>query len=458
MSTWHDATRLTRLLEAAHRAARGKKTQPAVARFLMDAERECLALQRALRRPLDHPKAWWPSPAKQFLIRDPKPRRISVAPFKDRVVHHTICDVVEPVLERYSIHHSYACWRGKGQHRALRQCQRFARRATWAFKGDISGFFASIPRGRLLSLLKRRGIDPVTYGWLARVIGGPRPGLTVDQGRGLPIGALTSQHLANFYMGRLDHWLTDDLGFGKYLRYMDDFVVFGSRDQLVALRERLRRFLPEELGLRLNEAQSRLQPVRDGISFLGFRVFPSLIRVSAERWRRFRRRQSGLEAAYARGELDDETLGQALSSQYSHLQHFDTYELRRRHLQRMAVRRGRGRQRVQPGHPWRLVEEQPAERAGCQPQQERALQPQRQPGVSRRELNARAAGSFEGLTAGPVGATSRSGPLCPGIDQTLVPCPEAAEVSSAIRRGTEPNAPGGGTSGVAAGPLLRGGS
>lgn len=95
------ATELPALLGATQRAALGKRRRPEVARFLMDAERECLRLQRALRAPPDSPAAWRPSPACSFGIRDPKPRLITALPFVDRVVHHALCAVIEPRLVRH---------------------------------------------------------------------------------------------------------------------------------------------------------------------------------------------------------------------------------------------------------------------------------------------------------------------------------------------------------------------
>lgn len=441
---WHEATRLEAFVAATRRAARGKAELPEVARFLMDTESACLELQQVLRLPVDHPDAWWPAPTRSFRIHDPKPRTITVAPFPDRVVHHVLCAVLEPRFERYAIHHTYACRRGKGQQKALRQCQRFARSEPWVLKADITSYFASIPHDRLLDLVRRRVQDRDVCDRVERALAGSRPGIWATRGRGLPIGALTSQHLANLYLGLLDHWLTDDLGFGRTMRYMDDFLVFGNRSELRSLLPRLRQFLTDRLGLRLNEHHSRIQPVRDGIPFLGLRVFPSLIRVSADRWRRFRARERELEREFARGDIGEEAFAEALTSLYSHLEAFDTYELRREYRRRYEASRGRGRASLQPGEPRRLLEEQPAERARGEPQQGRALQAQRQPGVSRSELDT--TGSRGARGAGPVGSASRSAPLCPGIDQTSIPCS-----GKALRSGTEPPRPGGGASRVAAG-------
>ena len=113
MTRLEQATTLDELLTATRRAALGKIGKPGVARFLMDAERECLRLQRAMRLPIDHPDAFWPGPVRTFRIRDPKPRAITVVPFRDRVVHHALCAAFAADLERFAIHHSYACRQGR---------------------------------------------------------------------------------------------------------------------------------------------------------------------------------------------------------------------------------------------------------------------------------------------------------------------------------------------------------
>lgn len=422
MSRLHDATTLEQLLGAARRAARGKGSRGDVARFLMDAEHECLRLQDELRQPLDHARSYWPGAVRTFCIRDPKPRLITVVPFRDRVVHHALCAAFEHDLERYQIFHSYACRHHKGQLRALHQAQRFCQAAPWVLKCDVSAYFASIPHDRLLVLFERRVRDAEIVSRVARVVAGPAPGTPRASGMGLPIGSLTSQHLANLYLARLDHYLTDDLGFGAYLRYMDDFLVFGDRQQLRRLRDQITTFLSHELALRLNPRGTRLVPIADGVSFLGFRVFPHLIRVASDRWRRFRSRHESIEVALADGSLTEAEAGQSLQSQFAHIAAFDTYLARRHHLQALDERKGRSRTWPEPGPPWRLVEERPAERAGRQPQQERAVQPERQRRVSRGELKPGVCEEWRVPRTGPVGTISRSRSLRPGLDQTPALC------------------------------------
>ncbi len=118
---------------AAYRAARkGKRKKPSVAAFEFNQEEELLRLQEELQT-----KTYQPGPYVSFYIHDPKKRLISAAPFRDRVVHHALCRVIEPIFEARFIHDSYANRVGKGTHRALDRCQQFARRYR---RNDNNGF------------------------------------------------------------------------------------------------------------------------------------------------------------------------------------------------------------------------------------------------------------------------------------------------------------------------------
>ena len=382
------ATSFASLLRATHRAAEGKRQQPEVARFLMDAERECLRLERALRRPPEHPEAWQPAPCRQFVIHDPKRRMISVVPFGDRVVHHALCGELLPFLERYAIHDSYACREGKGQHAALQRAKGFARanREGWAFKGDVAAYFASIPHDRLMEQIRKRVPDAALCEWLERIV----RAYPVTEGRGLPIGTLTSQHLANLYLGALDHRIKDDLGVRHYLRYMDDFVAMGQRADMVRLREQCEEYLTDRLGLALNLRTTQLVRVADGVPMLGMRVYPGMIRVSRQRWRRFKQKQRMIDRALEEGAMSEEEAAAAVSSQYAHLQMFDTHRLRCNHLARLTEvgsGSGVGRRRLPACESWRVLEQRREEGPRREPQQGRARQPQPERGVSSSELS-----------------------------------------------------------------------
>lgn len=121
-SVWETIVSFDNLCSAAIAAARGKRTVRGVARFMERLEPEVLQLQRELRS-----DSYRPGASTTFVVHDPKTREITAAPFRDRVVHHALIDPLEPWLDRRMIAHSYACRRGRGQHRALGRATRLLR-------------------------------------------------------------------------------------------------------------------------------------------------------------------------------------------------------------------------------------------------------------------------------------------------------------------------------------------
>ena len=232
------------LVEAARMALRGRKRINA-ARFYFHLETELIQLEDELRS-----GAYRPLPYRVFEIFEPKRRVISAADIRDRVVHHAICRILEPIFERRAISDSFACRRGKGSQAAAQRVQDLMRRDEWFLKCDISQYFASIDHQRLQGLLRRIIRDRQLLALLDQIIEAPLPGL--PPGRGLPIGNLTSQHFANLYLGELDHFIKERLRVGGYVRYMDDFLLFGAtRDGLREQHDQIRNFLDQHLGLAL---------------------------------------------------------------------------------------------------------------------------------------------------------------------------------------------------------------
>jgi retron-type reverse transcriptase len=133
---WEGLISFENLLEAARKAQRGKRGRPNVEAFHFNLEAELWRLHDELAA-----HTYRPGPYRTFMIREPKPRQISAAPYRDRVVHHALCNVLEPIFERTFIFDSYACRRGKGSHAAVRRCQAFARRYRYAWKADVQKFF-----------------------------------------------------------------------------------------------------------------------------------------------------------------------------------------------------------------------------------------------------------------------------------------------------------------------------
>jgi len=319
---WPRVTSLPNLLTATRRAARGKRRQHHVARFLAEREPRLLALRRELLA-----ETYRPGPMSSFVIEDPKRRLICVAPFRDRVVHHAVIDVLEPVFDRRMIHATFACRRGKGTHAALDHVQGLARRHQWFLKMDVAQFFASVPHAVVKQTVARMVKDPAVLRLLGRIVAAG--GREDEPGRGLPIGNLTSQWLANLVLGAIDRRV-QTLRVGGYGRYMDDFVLLDDdRERLRAARGEIERWLAE-LGLRAKPQATMLARTRDGLPFLGFVLFPAVRRVRPRNRRRVVRRWKARLWQWRRGQLDEEALADAVRSMMAHLEHGTTRGWRRR--------------------------------------------------------------------------------------------------------------------------------
>ncbi|MGD8846761.1 MAG: reverse transcriptase domain-containing protein [Desulfobacteraceae bacterium] len=315
--------RFDNLVRAADKAAMGKRQKPAVARFLFNLEPELLRLQEDLEN-----GTYQPGRYVVFEIRDPKKRRICAAPFRDRVVHHAICNILEHFFEKRLIFDTYACRTGKGVHAAIDRAHQFARSHSYYLKCDIRRYFENIDHKKLKALL-RRFIKDCRLLALLDIIVDHSPPYT-EPGRGLPIGNLTSQHFANLYLGELDHYAKEQVRLRGYIRYMDDLLLFaGNKPALHEAALEIKRFTRDKLGLIVKEKSICLAPVTEGIPFLGVRIFPSTVRLNHRSLRRFRRKMKAAEEEYLNGKIDADQLAAVVASLFGHLCQADTLHLRR---------------------------------------------------------------------------------------------------------------------------------
>jgi retron-type reverse transcriptase len=286
------------LLAAAQRAQCGKRYRDDVLVFNFRRDENLHVLRAALRD-----GSWRPQGHRHFLIFEPKRRWISAAPYPDRVVHHAVCQVIGPELERRLI---FDCWAnrvGKGTHRAVLRNQQLAARFPFALKMDIRRYFPSVDHAILKAQLRRVFKDPALLSLLDAIVDAaevPEPAIEYFPGdtlftpferpRGLPIGNLTSQLWANTYLNDFDHWVHQQLRAPAYLRFVDDFIVLGqSRGELTERLAAIGEYLLS-LRLRLHERKCVVRRTLEGVPFLGYVVWPDRIRVRGETVRRYRRR------------------------------------------------------------------------------------------------------------------------------------------------------------------------
>jgi RNA-directed DNA polymerase len=324
---------------AYRRARRGKRSRVPAADFERVQDDELLALQDELRT-----HTYCPGAYHSFHIHEPKRRLISAAPFRDRVVHHALCRVIEPIWERRFIDDSYANRVGQGTHRALDRCQEFSRRYRHVLQCDIRQFFPSVDHAILRQELARLIRDEEVL-WLSDQIFASGEGVLSEEyamayfpgddlfaaqrPRGLPIGNLTSQFWANIYLNQFDHFIRRELKCPAYLRYVDDFLLFSDdKRQLWDWKRSIIGRLAT-LRLTLHEEQAQVFPTCTGIPFLGFRIFPSYRMVKRRKVVLFRRRLRSLLEEYTHGRLPVEKLDASIKGWVNHVRYGNTWGLRR---------------------------------------------------------------------------------------------------------------------------------
>ena len=339
------------LLLAYRKAAKGKRGHANVAEFERHLEDNLLQIQRELSD-----FSYQPGEYTSFYIHEPKKRLISAAPFRDRVVHHALCNCIEPLFERSFIADSYANRIGKGTHRAIDRAQGFSRHYRYFLQCDVKQFFPSIDLIILENILAGKIHDPRVL-WLCRqvihsgvgVLSGEYemtwfPGDTLfaaNRLRGLPIGNLTSQFWANCYLSGFDHFVTRHIRPGGYLRFVDDVLLFDDDksalwDDLAALQEFLAR-----LRLSIHPGAHPI-PVTDGIPFLGFVIFPSKRRLKRRKRLYYQKKLRKLLSQYAAGELSFDQVTASVQGWVNHIRYANTVGLRKSMLGRLKIPRREG--------------------------------------------------------------------------------------------------------------------
>ncbi len=326
------------LLLAYRKASKGKRGHANVAAFEYRLEDNLLALHAELQD-----QTYRPGGYVSFYIHEPKRRLISAAPFRDRVVHHALCNLTEPIFERSFIADSYANRVGKGTHRALDRCQHFTRRHAYVLQCDIRQFFPAIDHAVLRATLARKIDDPRVL-WLADQILASGAGVLHEQydmvyfpgddllaachPRGLPIGNLTSQFWANCYLNPFDHFIKRELRCKAYLRYVDDFLLFADDKPILwawygAIQARLAR-----LRLALHPG-AHPRPVSEGVPFLGFVIYPDRRRLKRRKGVHYARKLRRLANAYAAGQLSLDDLNASVQGWVNHVRFGNTVGLRK---------------------------------------------------------------------------------------------------------------------------------
>jgi len=300
------------------KAARGKRMTRAVRVFTKDLDTHL----EDVRCRLAGTNPQW-GQYRTFRISEPKERTISAASFPERVMHHALMNILEPVFERHLIDHSYACRKGKGTHAAVRYAGRATTSGRSFAKLDMKKYFDSIDHVILKTLLRRLCKDAHVLFLLDGII----DSYETLPGKGLPIGNLTSQYFANYYLSCLDHYILEHLHPIAYVRYMDDCVLWAKSSEAIRqMVAAVRTWTEERLHLTLKEPVCG--PVEIGVPFLGFLVKPDGVFLAAKSRKRVRRRARAIEQALASGKISEEAAGDRARSVLAAIQMARTFKFR----------------------------------------------------------------------------------------------------------------------------------
>ena len=269
-----------------------------------------------------------------FNISDPKPRNISKASVRDRLLHHAIYRVLYPYFDSKFIHDSYSCRKWKGTHRAIDRFRELSRKVSqnntkqcWVLKYDVRKFFASIDHQTIKNMLKWYGLDQDTLWLLDRVIDSFHTPIHIsvmtDICKGLPLGNLTSQLLVNIYMNEFDQYVKHRLKVRYYIRYADDFVILSrNKSELNNLLQYTVINLKEHLKLNLHPNKISIKTLSSGVDFLGWVHFPKhrVLRTATKK-RMFKK-------------IKINPKKEVVASYLGLLKHGNTYKIKEKHVNR----------------------------------------------------------------------------------------------------------------------------
>lgn len=312
-------------LELAFRKAKKRKSKKGyVKNFEANLEQELYQLQKELRA-----GTYRPGPLKSFIVRDPKTRKISASHFRDRVVHHAICNVIEPIYEPRFIHDTFANRIGKGTSGILKRYDMFKRKVGkngYVLKADIRKYFDTVDHEVLLGILRRRIKDDQLLGLVKLILENHK---TKTPGKGMPLGNLTSQFFANIYLAELDNFVKHELRAKYYLRYVDDFVIVGKDSaQLEVWRGQIEAFLSSRLRLALHPDKTKILRVKDGVPIVGIRVFWHHKLLKKSNLRRFMRRLQIYREGVITGVITQEHVQLGIAGWEGYAKEADTFKLR----------------------------------------------------------------------------------------------------------------------------------
>ena len=330
------------LLNAHYKARRSKGSKAEVLRFEADIIFNIESIRQAL---VSH--SYNVSKYRKFKVYEPKERDIMALSYPDRIVQHSLCDnVLEPFLDARLDYDNAACRKGKGTHFALDRLSLFMKKAYdkwecdyYVLKCDVHKYFYSINHDILKSNLYKY-IEDDDIIWLLDTI------IDSTEGNvGIPIGNMTSQWFAVFYLDKMDRFIRENLKVPFYTRYMDDFILIDSdKERLKEALNLLKAFLSSNLHLKLNN-KTQIFPAKNGIDYLGFHLYLTengkvIRKIRKKSKEKMKRKIKHFNKAYENGEMSYDAIKQSVASWLGHAKHGNTYNLRKHIMSKLKLRGG----------------------------------------------------------------------------------------------------------------------
>ena len=324
------------------KARKGKTSKSYVIIFEANLEKELNKLRKELLS-----LSYKPLPLKRFIIRDPKTRTIHSSSFRDRVIHHAIVNILEPIFDKTFIYDSYASRKYKGTHKAVERFDEFKRKISkngklaknnyscnniigYALKADIKHYFQTVNHKILLNIIKRKIKDNDVIWLIKQILDNFNSEI---KGIGMPLGNLTSQFFANIYLNELDQFIKNKLKAKYYIRYVDDFVILhNNKEVLEKYKDNIDKYLTT-LKLELHPIKSQVIPLRNGITFLGYRIFYHYKLLRKSNLKKFERNFQKKQ------EMNDgvtpEILQKSLRGWFGYAKWANTYKLRKKIIEKL---------------------------------------------------------------------------------------------------------------------------
>ncbi len=298
------------------KAQKRKSNKPYVIEFKNNLDENLKLLREELLS-----EVYQPRPLRTFVIRDPKVRKIRKSYFVDRIVHHAICNILDPIFEKRFIYDSFANRLGKGTLNAIKRFDKFKQKVSknntrncYVFKADVKHYFDEVNHSILIDILRKKINDEKLISLISKVLKNHSDKI------GMPLGNMTSQFFANCYLNELDRFVKNELKAKYYIRYVDDFVILDNdRNILESYKEKINIFLKEKLQLELHSTKSKILLLDRGISFLGFRSYPHHRLL----------RKANIRTMKKRIDIGDyDPICEFLEGWFSYANHANTYNLR----------------------------------------------------------------------------------------------------------------------------------